>query len=72
MCPAAAESDISRSKLYGNVSTGMLIGGGAVAVTGIVLAIVAPGGKKKSDEGAKSGWVVPWVGGDQVGVAGTF
>lgn len=74
LCPASAESDISRSKLYGNVSTGMLIGGGAVAVTGIVLAIVAPGGKK-SDEAPKSARVmrvVPWMGADQIGVAGTF
>jgi hypothetical protein len=71
LCPASAESDISRSKLFGNVSTGMLIGGGAVAVTGIVLTIVAPGGKK-SDEAPKSARVVPWVGADQVGVAGRF
>jgi hypothetical protein len=70
LCPASAQSDISRSKLYGNVSTGMLIGGGAVAVTGIVLTIVAPGGSKKKDE--KSARVVPWVGADQVGVAGSF
>jgi hypothetical protein len=71
VCMPSAESDISRSKLFGNVSTGMLIGGGAVAAAGIVLTILAPGGKK-SDEGAKSARVVPWVGADQVGVAGTF
>ena len=71
LCPPSAESDISRSKLFGNVSTGMLVAGGAVAVAGVVLTILAPGGKKK-DEAPKSGRVVPWVGADQVGIAGTF
>lgn len=70
-CPPSAADDINRSKLFGNVSTGLLIGGGAVAVTGIVLAIVAPG-SKKSDEAPKSARITPWVGADQVGVTGSF
>jgi len=71
VCPSSAADDIHRSKLFGNVSTGMLAAGGAVALTGIVLAIVAPG-SKKADEAAKSAKVAPWVGADQVGVAGSF
>lgn len=70
-CPLTAKSDIDRSKLFGNVSTGLIISGGAVAAAGVVLAIMAPFGKK-ADDAPKSGRIVPWVGADQVGVAGTF
>lgn len=65
------QAKVDKAKLFGNVSTGMFIAGGAVAVAGVVLLIVAPGGGKK-DDAPKSGRVVPWVGADQVGVAGTF
>jgi hypothetical protein len=69
VCLPTAQDDIDHSKTFGNVSTGMFIAGGAVAVAGVVLAIVAPGG---SSAPAKNARVVPWIGGDQVGVAGTF
>ncbi|MFT3773557.1 MAG: carboxypeptidase-like regulatory domain-containing protein [Minicystis sp.] len=75
LCPntQAQRDRISKAKLFGNVSTGMLIAGGAVAATGVVLTILAPGGgSSKKDDAPKSARVIPWVGADQVGVAGTF
>jgi hypothetical protein len=73
ICPPTAQNDIARAKLFGNVSTGMFIGGGAVAVTGIVLLAVAPGGGK-SDDAAKSARVMPWFGpgGAGLGATGSF
>jgi hypothetical protein len=62
---------VSKAKLFGNVSTGMFVVGGAAAVAGVVLIILAPGGARK-EEAPRSGRLVPWVGADQVGVAGTF
>jgi hypothetical protein len=68
-CPLSASSDVSRSKLYGNVSTGLLIGGGAVAVTGIVLAATAgPKNAGAADDAAPSAStgpsarLSPWIG----------
>jgi hypothetical protein len=75
-CPQSAADDISRSKLYGNVSTAAFIAGGAIAATGIVLLIVAPGGGSSSDEKPKeqSARVAPWMGpgGAGVVVSGAF
>jgi hypothetical protein len=71
VCPPSASDDISRSKTFGNASTGLFIGGGALAVTGIVLTIVAPGGKKAEDGKDKVG-VVPVFGPGMVGLAGRF
>jgi hypothetical protein len=62
---------VSKAKLFGNVSTGMFVVGGAAAVAGVVLIILAPGGARK-EEAPRSGRLVPWVGADQVGVAGSF
>ncbi len=75
VCPASAGPDVSRSKTYGNVATGMLIAGGAVAVTGIVLIIAAPGGGKADDAPkAASARVSPWFGpgGAGIGATGSF
>jgi hypothetical protein len=69
-CTSAATPDIDRSMAFGNASTGLFIGGGAVTVTGIVLAIVAPGGK--SDEAPKAARFQPVLGPGTVGVAGRF
>jgi hypothetical protein len=69
-CSPAAAADIDRSKLFGNASTGLVIAGGAVAVAGIVLAVVAPGGKK--DDAAKDARITPILGPGMVGVAGRF
>lgn len=71
VCPASASDDIDRSKTFGNVSTGLFIGGGVVAAVGVVLTIVAPGGKK-GDEGKETAGVVPLVGPGMVGLAGRF
>ena len=73
LCPdtPAQRDKIDKAKLFGNVSTGMLIGGGVVAAAGIVLTILAPGGSK-GDDAPKAARVVPWVGADQVGIAGSF
>ena len=73
VCSAAAIDDISRSRTYGNVSTAAFIGGGALALTGIVLLVVAPGGppESKSDAAAQGAHVSPWIGSaapDGVGV----
>jgi hypothetical protein len=68
-CQPAAQGDINQSKTFGNVSTGMFIAGGAVAAAGIALLVVAPGGSSASPRTAR---LAPWVGADQVGVAGTF
>lgn len=47
-CPASlrdeVEPDIDRVNLMGHVSTGMLIGGGALSAVGVVLMVVRPGG----------------------------
>ena len=77
VCPASAQSDISSSKTYGNVSTGAFIGGGAVALTGIVLLIVAPGGGAGSDDAKSASGAprfTPWVGpgGAGIGAVGRF
>lgn len=69
-CPPAASADIDRSKAFGNASTGLIIGGGAIAVAGIVLAVVAPFGKK--DDPAKDARLTPILGPGVVGVAGRF
>lgn len=70
-CPPSAAADIDRSKLFGNASTGLFIGGGVVAAVGIVLTIVAPGGKK-ADPPKDSAAITPFVGPGTVGVAGRF
>jgi hypothetical protein len=70
VCPLAAQDDINRSKLYGNVSTAAFIAGGAVALTGIVLTAVAPGGKK--GESKEKAGVSPWVGLREAGLTGRF
>jgi hypothetical protein len=72
-CLPGAQTDISQSKTFGNISTGMFIGGGVVAAVGIVLIIVAPGGSKP-DDAAKSARLSPWVGPGLggVGVRGSF
>lgn len=71
VCAPAAQSDIDRSKLFGNLSTGLLIGGGVVAAVGVVLTIVAPGGKK-SDAPKDTASITPLLGPGLVGMAGTF
>lgn len=70
-CPASAAADIDRSKTFGNVSTGLFIGGGLVAVVGIILTAVAPGGTKA--EPAKDAiHLSPFVGPGSAGVTGRF
>lgn len=71
LCPAAAQSDIDRSRLHGNVSTGLFIGGGVVAAVGIVLTIVAPGGKKAEPQ-KDSVALTPLLSPDMMGLAGKF
>jgi hypothetical protein len=83
-CPPSAANDIAASKTYGNVSTGAFIGGGAVALTGIVLLIVAPGGSAKADDAGKSASAssraarprgamrfTPWIGPGVAGLGAT-
>jgi hypothetical protein len=70
VCPQVATDDIARSKTYGNVSTAAFIAGGAVALTGIVLIVAAPGGK--SDDASRSARVSPWIGPGGAGVSGSF
>jgi hypothetical protein len=75
LCPPSAASDVSRSKTFGNVSTGMFVAGGAIAVTGIALIIVAPGGGKPEEAPRAAGarlspWLGPGVTG--LGATGTF
>jgi hypothetical protein len=75
LCPVSSSAEISRSKTYGNVSTAAFIGGGALAVTGIVLLVVAPGGgAKPSDEAGPSARLSPWIGpsGAGLGATGSF
>jgi hypothetical protein len=70
-CPPGAANDLSRSKLYGDASTGAFIAGGALAIAGLVLVIVAPGAAAPKDEAA-SARVAPWIGAGQAGITGTF
>ncbi len=61
-CPSSAAADIDRSKLYGNVSTGMLVAGGAIATAGIVLIILRPFGKPDPAKAASNRpLVTPWI-----------
>ena len=71
VCPPSAAGEVSRSKLYGDASTAAFIAGGALAVTGIVLIIAAPGGGLRKDE-VESARVTPWIGAGQAGITGTF
>ncbi len=68
-CPGDTANLISRSKMWGNLSTGFLVGGGIVAATGIGLFIAAPGGGK-SDEAPKASVarVSPWAGPGSAGL----
>jgi hypothetical protein len=43
VCPTTEEPTVDDAKTLGNVSTAMLIVGGVVAATGVVLLVVAPG-----------------------------
>ncbi len=79
VCSSLAGDDLARSKTYGNVSTAAFIGGGALALTGIVLLVAAPGGKPDgtSDDGSRSARVSPWIapgaaGGMSFGAVGSF
>ena len=67
----ARRDQISKARTLGNVSTGMLIAGGVVAAGGVVMIVLKPFSKKK-DDAPKGAHVTPWIGLDQVGVAGTF
>jgi hypothetical protein len=74
-CPPSAQSEIDRSKAMGNVSTGLFIGGGVVAAVGVVLTILAPGGRAKADEAPKdkpSASLQPFVGPGTMGLHGRF
>jgi hypothetical protein len=74
ICPGSASGAVSRATTFGNVATGMLVAGGAVAVTGVVLILVAPGGKPDEAPKSASARVSPWVGpgGAGLAAAGTF
>ena len=74
VCPPAAAGDISSSRTFGNVSTGMFIAGGVIAAAGVVLIIVAPGGGKKDEarKAARGVRVVPWLGAGEAGLTGAF
>ena len=69
-CPASAAGDVSHAQSLGNASTGLLVAGSIVTVTGVLLAIAAPFGKAPSKETGAN--VAPWVGPMSAGLAGTF
>ncbi len=71
VCPASSADAIATSKTYGNVSTGALIGGGALALTGIILLIVPPRGSASSDDSGKGAAVAPWIGPGVAGLGAT-
>ncbi len=71
ICRASAQNDIETSNTFATVGDIMLIGGGVLAVTGVVL-VVTMGGKKGAAETKAA--VVPWFlpGGGGVVAGGTF
>ncbi len=71
VCPASAGPDVSEIKNFVAASYAAIIGGGVLAVTGLVLVIVAPG---PPVDDAKSARFAPWVGpgGGGLSFAATF
>jgi len=65
-CPAELEDEvqpeIDAATTLGHVSTGMLVGGGAMAAVGVVLLIVRPGGVEPS-RASSAIWFAPTWGG---------
>lgn len=72
VCPDTPEVNdrIAKAKTLGNASTGLFIGGGVALAAGTVLFFVLP--ELKKNPGPRVGRVVPWIGADQVGIAGSF
>ena len=72
-CNEDARAAIDASKTNGGISTVGFVVGGAGLATGIVLALVYGGGDAPAPT-AQAGkiHVTPWIGGEQVGVAGAF
>ena len=71
VCPPSSADAIATSKTYGNVSTGALIGGGALALTGIILLIVPPHGSASPDDSGKGAAVAPSIGPGVAGLGAT-
>ncbi|MFT3771205.1 MAG: hypothetical protein QM820_37800 [Minicystis sp.] len=67
MCGPDAQPTIDAYHALGGASTGLVIGGAALAAGGAVLMVLAPGKKP-----AQSGWITPEIGPGMVGVRGSF
>lgn len=67
MCPKNQQETIDAYHALGGASTGLVIGGAALAVGGAVLMVVAPKAKP-----AQNGWITPEIGVGAVGVRGRF
>ncbi len=69
-CPASLRSeiepDVASAEALGHASTGLLVGGGVVAVLGLVLVIVRPGGDDATAS-SKGAWLAPAPGGLTLG-----
>ena len=74
ICPDNPEVKHARdlSITNGNVSTAMFVVGGAGVAAGVVLLLVLPSNKKKKDEAKEEAAIVPWIGANQIGIAGRF
>jgi hypothetical protein len=68
LCPPSAATDISKTKDFEAASYAAFAAGGAIAATGLVLAIVAPG--KPTDSARLTPWVGPRSAG--IGISGRF
>ena len=70
LCPPAAEGDTGRSRNFEGAARGAFIGGGVVALTGVVLILARPG----DDGDTTTARVSPWIGrnGGGLGITGRF
>jgi hypothetical protein len=71
-CPASVvqSGDLSRYQQFATITSGALIGGGALATAGIVLLLLTPGPRAATK--AAGVWVTPQIGLGQVGLTGRF
>lgn len=72
VCPPSSQGTLDSSKTNGTISTVGFIVGGAGVATGIVLLLIAPSKKKKSEEPKDALTVRPWIGLGSAGVSGRF
>lgn len=70
VCPSDVRSDLRDAKTWATVSTGGFIAAGAGVATGIVLLVLASGGRVEHDHRAAR--VRPAIGPTSVGLDGTF